>query len=418
MSNLSFSILKIHDFRLLVLTRIFTHMALNCQAVIVGWQIYSLTKSEFLLGLTGLVEAVPAILCALFSGHIVDTSSPQKVYKLAIAALTLNTFFLMLAGGGLLNLTNNVVIFSIYAGIFVSGIARSFIMPASFTLMPQTVERSDYSAASACLNTAFQFAVIIGPALAGIVYGFAGAGGAWMFPTAFMALSLLCSLNFKNLKPFQKPEKKEPAFQSILSGWKFIMNTPIILAIMSVDMFAVLFGGAVVMLPAYADQILHVGPEGLGILRSATAMGAILSALYFSIKPMKKFSLDRLLIVSGGFGLCMIGFGLSTSFFLSMFFLALSGAFDSIGVIIRSTLKQILTPDKMRGRVSSVNSMFVISSNEIGAFESGTAAQLMGLVPSVVFGGVMSLIVVISTAFLVPKIRKIVVDENTKISAE
>lgn len=413
MSKLSFSVLKIWDFRLLVLTRIFTHMALNCQAVIVGWQIYSLTKSEFMLGLTGLAEAVPAIIAALFSGHIVDTSSPQKIFILSLAALTLNTFMLLLVGGGHLSLDDNHIIAMIFVGIFISGLARSFIMPSTFAILPQTVERMDYSAAAAWLNTAFQFAVIIAPALAGMAYGFSGPAGAWIFPTAFLALSLLCSLNFRNLRPYVRPEQKEAAIKSIKAGWRFILDNPLILSIMAVDMMAVLFGGAVAMLPAYADQILHVGPEGLGLLRSATAIGAIVTALYFSIYPMKKFSLNRLLIVAGGFGACMIGFGLSTSFLLSMFFLALSGAFDSISVIIRSTIKQILTPDAMRGRVSSVNSMFVISSNEIGAFESGTAARLMGLVPSVVFGGVMTLIIVGTTTLLTPRLRKIVIDDTT-----
>lgn len=418
MSKLNLSILSLHDFRLLVLTRIFTHMALNCQAVIVGWQIYSLTKSELLLGLTGLVEAVPAIICALFSGHVVDTSSPQKVYAITMSVLTLNTVALMLIGGGWISMDDHTLIIAIFSGIFVSGIARSFIMPAAFTLLPQTVERDQYAAASAWLNTAFQFAVIVGPALAGLVYGFAGAGGAWTFPASFMALSFLCSINFKNLRPFEKPEKREPALYSIVSGWRFIFQNRIILAIMSVDMFAVLFGGAVAMLPAYADQVLHVGPEGLGILRSATALGAIFTALYFSVFPMKVFSLNRLLIMVTGFAVSMIGFGLSTSFALSVFFLAVSGAFDSVGVIIRGTLKQMLTPDNMRGRVSSVNSMFVISSNEIGAFESGVAAHALGLVPSVVFGGVMSLLVVIATALLTPNIRKITIDENTQTGAK
>lgn len=418
MPKLNTSILKLHDFRLLVLTRFFVHMALNCQAVIVGWQIYSLTKSELLLGLTGLVEAVPAIISALFSGHVVDTSSPQKIYAFAIAALTINTFALLLTGGGWIGMDNQTLIVTIFCGVFISGIARSFIMPAAFTLLPQTVARDQYAAASAWLNTAFQIAVIVGPALAGLTYGFFGAGGAWTLPAAFLALSFLCAINFKYLRPFEKPEKREPALKSILAGWRFIFQNRIILAVMSVDMFAVLFGGAVAMLPAYADQVLHVGPEGLGILRSATAIGAIFTALYFSVFPMKVFSLNRLLVMVTGFAVCMIGFGLSTSFALSVFFLALSGAFDSVGVIIRGTLKQMLTPDNMRGRVSSVNSMFVISSNEIGAFESGVAAHALGLVPSVVFGGVMSLLVVITTALLTPNVRKITIDENTETGAK
>jgi sugar phosphate permease len=185
-----------------------------------------------------------------------------------------------------------------------------------------------------------------------------------------------------------------------------------LLTVMAVDMLAVLFGGAVAMLPAFADQVLHVGPEGLGVLRTAPALGAILAALYFAVYPMKTFPLTRMLWSVGAFGICMIGFGLSTSFLLSIFFLSLSGLFDTISVVIRTTLKQILTPDAMRGRVSAISSMFVISSNEIGAFESGSAARIMGLVPSVVFGGIMTLIVVGTTHLITPNLRKTIIDDK------
>jgi sugar phosphate permease len=183
---------------------------------------------------------------------------------------------------------------------------------------------------------------------------------------------------------------------------------------MAVDMLAVLFGGAVAMLPAYADQILHVGPEGLGVLRTAPGIGAVFTALYFAVRPMKTFPLNRMLWAVAGFGLCMIGFGISTSFYISLFCLALSGFFDTISVIIRGTLKQILTPDHMRGRVSAISSMFIISSNEIGAFESGIAARAMGLVPSVIFGGIMTLAVVGATYFITPNLRKKIIDEESQ----
>jgi hypothetical protein len=188
-----------------------------------------------------------------------------------------------------------------------------------------------------------------------------------------------------------------------------MLQNPKILSVMTLDMFAVLFGGAVAMLPAFADQVLHVGSEGLGALRAAPALGAVFTALIFALRPMKVFSAKRLLIVVAGFGLCMIGFGLSTSFWLSMLFLALSGAFDSVSMITRGTIMQLLTPERMRGRVSSVNSMFIISSNEIGAFESGLAAKWLGLTPSVVFGGMATLFVVFATAMLSPDFRKMVV---------
>jgi len=200
--------------------------------------------------------------------------------------------------------------------------------------------------------------------------------------------------------------------KSIVAGWKFILQKPVLLSVMTLDMFAVLFGGAVAMLPAFADQVLHVGSEGLGALRAAPALGAMVTALFLAVRPMRHLSAKRLLWVVAGFGVCMIGFGLSHIFWLSMLLLILSGMFDCVSMVIRSTLMQLLTPDNMRGRVSSVNSMFVISSNEIGAFESGTVARLIGLVPSVVLGGFATLLVVGVTALLSPQLRRTVVDTH------
>ena len=197
--------------------------------------------------------------------------------------------------------------------------------------------------------------------------------------------------------------------RSIAEGWKFIWQSRTLLSVMTLDMFAVLFGGAVAMLPAYADQVLHVGSEGLGLLRAAPAFGAGITALLLAVRPMKEIRASTLLWVVGGFGVCMIGFGISTVFWISMAMLALSGVFDSVSMVIRSTLMQLLIPDHMRGRVSSVNSMFFISSNEIGAFQSGLAAKLLGLVPSVIFGGACALVVVAITALASPKLRKTVV---------
>jgi MFS family permease len=406
---LSLSVLKIRDFRLLLLTRMFTTMALQSQAVIVGWQLYSLTHSTFILGLTGLAEAVPAIICALFAGHIVDISRPHRVFAICVGVLALNTFLLMLIGGHIIPLSDFALTHYIFLGIFVSGLARSFIMPASFSLLPQIIARKDISAASAWLNSGFQVAAICGPAVAGLVYGGYGPRGAWFMPTSLLAVAFIL-INFIPILPrAELAQKRDSAAKSIKAGWAFILQNPVLLSVMSLDMFAVLFGGAVSMLPAYADQVLHVGSQGLGVLRASPALGAVIVALLFALKPMKQLSARRLLFAVAGFGICMIGFGLSTSFWLSMMFLIISGGCDSISVIIRGTLMQLLTPDHMRGRVSAVNSMFIISSNEIGSFESGTAARLLGLVPSVVFGGLMTLGVVAATAILSPKFRKTIV---------
>ncbi len=400
----------------MLLTRVFATMALQAQALIVGWQIYSLTKSPFILGLTGLAEAVPAICCAFFSGHIVDISRPYRVFLLCLAALTVNMLVLFLLAGGIVPAPGGHLVICIFAGVFFSGLARSFIMPASFSLLPQIVTRPQIPGAMAWLSSGFQLGIISGPAIAGLMYGGYGARITWLFPVSLMLASFLMLVGIgTTARSYRNAQKREPAMQSIRAGWGFIIHNKTLLSVMALDMFAVLFGGATAMLPAYADRVLHIGSEGLGLLRSAPAIGAIVTALIMAVWPLKHIRAAMLLWVVAGFGACMVGFGLSTSFLVSLLFLACSGAFDSVSMVIRSTLMQLLTPDAMRGRVSAVNSMFIISSNEIGAFESGTAANLLGLVPSVVFGGIITLAVVATTALISPAMRKLVVhtDEQT-----
>lgn len=412
--KLSFALLKSREFRLLVLTRMFALSALQAQAVIIGWQIYTLTGDPLLLGLAGLVEAVPAILAALFAGYVVDNARPQRVYLYCILVLMFNTLALFMIGSGVLDLGKDAFLLMAYMAIFVSGLARSFIMPASFALLAQLVTRRDISSASAWMSTGFQTAMIIAPAIAGIVFGAYGAMAAWLMPMTLMTAAF-CMMFGIEAKPFARAgEKREPAFKSIREGWSFILKTPVLLGAMSLDMLAVLFGGAMALLPAFATDILAVGSEGLGALRGAPAAGALLMALYLAVRPMKTIPITRLLWVVAGFGVCMIGFGLSTSFALSLFFLLLSGIFDSVSMVIRQTLMQLMTPDHMRGRVSSVNSMFVISSNEIGAFESGVLARLIGLVPAVVAGGAGTLFVAGMIAWRSPAMRRTVINAETE----
>lgn len=413
LKKLSLSVLRVRDFRPLLLTRMFVTMALQAQAVIVGWQIYSLTKSPFLLGLTGLAEALPAITCAFFAGHFVDVGYPRKIYTACIAMLAFNTFGLFLVAGGFIHTPAGNVLVYIFAGVFVSGMMRSFLMPSAFSLLSRIVSRPDIPAATAWISSGVQAAAIMGPAVAGLVYGGYGPSGAWFLPAFLMALALVMITSLRTPHT-RNGEKREPVMQSIKAGWNFILKTPLLFSVMALDMLAVLFGGAVAMLPAYADQVLHVGSEGLGALRAAPAFGAVLTALVLATNPMKRITAARLLWAVAGFGLCMIGFGLSTVFWLSMLFLIISGCFDSVSMLIRSTLAQWLTPDHMRGRVSAISSMFIISSNEIGAFESGSAARLLGLVPSVVVGGIMTLFVVATMAGFNPKLRKAVVDAHDR----
>lgn len=404
---LSFQILQNKNFRALLLTRMFGALTLQAQAVIVGWQIYSMTKDPLLLGLVGLTEAVPAIACALFAGHVVDISQPRKIYKYCQSVQLINTLILLLLAGGYVSFEGLNVLVIMFIGVFISGLARSFYMPASFTLLSQIVKKSDMPAASAWMSSSFQIAAISGPAIAGLVYAGFGASIAWLLPAGFMAVCVALIFTIKTEPMLRDAANRLPAVQSIKEGWAFILNNPVLLSVMALDMFAVLFGGAVAMLPAFADKVLFIGPEGLGALRAAPAIGSVTMALILALNPMKIISAKRLLYAVAGFGFCMIGFGLSKIFILSVIFLALSGAFDSVSMVIRGTLMQLLTPDAMRGRVSSVNSMFIISSNEIGAFESGLAAKLIGLVPSVVMGGIGTLIVAGTTSLLSPNFRKV-----------
>ncbi|MFN9253729.1 MAG: MFS transporter, partial [Holosporaceae bacterium] len=395
----------------------------NSARVVLGWQIYSLTKSPLLLGLVGLSEAVPGILCSLLAGHVVDVGHPHRIYKICIALLMINTLgMLVIAGGlltfadGLLPLADNTIVISLFVGVFVSGIARGFLSPSVATLRAQILPLpSQQAAASAWLTSGFQVSAVGGPAVAGLVYGGYGALAAWILPACSLLLAWVLALAIKVDRPVRSP-RRESAGQSIRAGWAFIVSNPVLLSVMALDMFAVLFGGAVAMLLAYVDQVLHVGSEGLGALRAAPAMGAVVTAVTLALRPLPWISAKTLLLAVAGFGLCMIGFGLSQWFYLSMVLLALSGAFDCVSMVIRSTLLQLLTPPAMMGRVQSVGAMFVISSNEIGAFESGLAAKLIGLVPSVVAGGVATLLVVAATATLSPKFRRTVVQSDGSIT--
>lgn len=405
---MKFSVLKLRDFRVLLISRMMFMTAWVAQDWIISWQVYSITKSAFILGLTGLAEAVPAIICALFAGHIVDISRPYIIMLGCVGTLVLDGLVLTLVGGSYVYLPGGIVVW-LFIGIFISGMARSFMMPASFSLLSQVVARADMPAASAFMTSGFQIASISGRVLAGLFYGGFGVRIAWLMPVSLMVVALFLYITGISEKPrkWRSGEKREPAVKSIKAGWSFIFSNRVLLSIMALDMFAVLFGGAVSMIPAFGDQVLHVGAREVGLLSAAPAVGAVIVALTLAVRPLKIIRGSLLLKVVVGFGICMIGFGLSKNMAMAMFFLAVSGAFDSVSMVVRQTLMQWLTPDTMRGRVSAVNSMFIVSSNEIGSFESGTAAKLLGLVPSIILGGVGTLGVVLITAFAAPKLRKL-----------
>jgi MFS family permease len=399
--------LKIRDFRLFVAARFFITLAIQIQSVVVAWQVYEITKDPLSLGLIGLAEALPSIAVSLYAGHVADIVHRKKIIAICATTLLLCSlallFFTMDEGSYLL--ADGIL--PIYAVIFISGIARGFISPAVFSLMPQLVPRELYSNAITWNSALWETASISGLALGGALYGFFDITVAYTTDASLTFLGLLFILLIHNKPIPQASEVDEGVREKILTGLRFVFRNKLILSAISLDLFAVLFGGAVALLPIFAEEILHIGKAGLGILRAAPSVGALLMALYITHHPIRKNSGRILLASVAGFGVSMILFALSTNFWLSLFVLMMSGAFDSISVIIRQMLLQTQTPENMKGRVSAVNYIFIGSSNEIGMFESGVVAKLMGAVPSVVLGGCLTLVVVGVTGWVSKSLRRL-----------
>ncbi|HBK88555.1 MAG: MFS transporter [Cyclobacteriaceae bacterium] len=405
MSN-PYAVLQIRDFRLFISARFCVTLAIQMQALVVGWQVYEITKDALSLGLIGLAEALPSIVVSLYAGHLADVVQRKRIIVITLATLVLCSvgllFFTLDVGAFLLA----EGVYPIYAVIFVSGIARGFITPAIFSFMPQLVPRELFQNAISWNSTLWEMASIGGPPIGGLIYGVFGVTAAYAIDASLMITGLILAAMVAS-RPLPEVSDEQGIVEKIKAGLKFVIANKLILNAISLDLFAVLFGGAVALLPIFSDQILHVGSLGLGFLRSAPGMGALVMAIYLTHNPIRKSMGKILLYAVAGFGLCMIGFALSREFWLSMVLLILSGGFDCISVIVRGTLLQTLTPENMKGRVSAVNNIFIGSSNEIGMFESGVAARLLGVVPSVIFGGLMTLVVVGFTAWKAPTLRKL-----------
>jgi MFS family permease len=402
----AYAVLKLKEFRLFITSRVCITIAMQIQAVVVGWQMYELTKDPLSLGLIGLAEAIPSIGVSLYAGHVADIVQRKKIIIIALVALVLCSLCLF-------SFTTDPGAFvfkwgpiPIYTIIFLSGIARGFISPAWFSFMPQLVPRELFQNAITWNSTLWEAASITGPALGGLIYGFFGITAAYAVDASLVLLSLLSVLAIAN-KPLPPASEEQGIAEKIKAGLRFVFNNKLILGAISLDLFAVLFGGAVALLPIFADEILHAGAIGLGFLRCAPSIGAVLTAFYITHYPIKKNMGKTLFWAVAGFGACMICFAISKNFWLSLSLLALSGVFDCISVIIRGTLMQTLTPENMKGRVSAVNYIFIGSSNEIGMFESGVAARLLGVVPSVIFGGFMTISVVATTAWMAKSLRRL-----------
>jgi MFS family permease len=400
-----FAALRYKAFRSYVTMRFCFTFAYQMQAVVLGFYIYQITKSAFALGLIGLCEAIPAIGIALYGGYIADKSEKRKMLLLVFLGVFVSSLVIFIVT--LKGMTEYIhvgwIVPIIFVMIFFNGVSRAFNGPAMFVIYTQSIPKNIYPNASTWSSSSWQIASIIGPAAGGLIYGFYGITPTLAVILAFLLVSIILVYLLKPHPPIYTP--KEDIWTSLRQGIGFVFKNKMMVGAMSLDLFSVFFGGAVALLPVFANDILKVGSEGLGIMRAMSSLGAVLTMLAMArFSPMGK-PWRNLLIAVTGFGCSIICFGLSRNFYLSLVFLFTEGAFDSISVIIRGTIMQLLTPDEMRGRVSAVNSMFIGSSNEIGAFESGTAAKLLGTVPSVIFGGCMTLMIV-SVTYL--KTKKLV----------
>lgn len=401
-----YAALRIAEYRKFISARVCITIAIQIQAVVVGWQVYELTKDPLSLGLIGLAEAVPSILVSLYAGHIADIVQRKKIIVITVTALLFCSVALFLFTTNPGSFVFRWGVAPVYTIIFISGIARGFLSPAVFSFMPQLVPRELYSNAITWNSTLWEAASITGPAMGGLVYGFFGITAAYALDVTLVLLGLILILNIAR-KPLPPATDEQGVADKIKAGLKFVFNNKLILGAISLDLFAVLFGGAVALLPIFADKILHVGAAGLGFLRCAPSIGAVIMAFYITHYPVKR-NLGKILLWSvAGFGACMICFAVSENFWLSISLLVISGMFDCISVIIRGTLMQTLTPENMKGRVSAVNNIFIGSSNEIGMFESGVAARVLGVVPSVIFGGCMTIGVVSVTAWVGKSLRRL-----------
>ena len=402
----AYASLKINDFKWFVTARFLLTFAIQMQSVIVGWQIYQITHDALSLGLIGLSEALPFLGISLFAGHVADIVTRKKIILFSNFVYILSALSLFFVSTKFNFILAQHGVFPIYLIIFITGLARGFMSPAQGAYVAQLVPRELFGNASTWNSLAWQLAEVTGPATGGMLYGFSGIGNSYL---AVIIMSVAGFIFFTKVKNMQLPTRtaKESIKQSLSAGIKFVFKEQIILSAITLDMFAVFFGGAVSVLPIFADRVLHIGARGLGFLRAAPAMGEIIMSIIQAHNPFFKNAGRNLLICVFGFGISMILFALSKSFYLSLFILFLSGLFDNVSVIIRATIITLYTPDEMRGRVSAVNGIFIGSSNELGSFESGLAAKLFGLVPSVIFGGSMTLIVVAAIHTFSPKLRKL-----------
>jgi MFS family permease len=402
-----FEAMRIAEFRHLMFGRFLFIMGLRMMGTLVGWWIYELTNEPFAIGLIGLSEVIPAVSLSLYAGHIIDISEKRKLLLTGVILYFTCALFLLLLSTSFTasQISEHWIAFSIYVAIFFTGVFRSFTGPTFGTILSAIVPKTTIQNATTWGQGIWLGASVTGHAIVGFLIALLGNTG---------SLAIICTLVFAGylfmyqLKP--KPSLNEPGekktLESVKEGLRYVYQTKELFGALTLDLFAVLFGGAVAMIPVFAKDILNVGPIGFGWLNAASDIGSVIVIILLTAFPLKKAQGKKLLISVAIFGMCIIVFALSKMFWLTFIVLLISGIVDGISVVIRGTILQLKTPDNMRGRVMSVNSMFINSSNEFGQFESGVAAKMMGVVPSVVFGGCMTLLVVVITWFKAPTLKE------------
>lgn len=390
-------------FRWLMLYRICTLLSYQVVAVTVGWHVYEITHSTLSLGLVGLAEVLPYFCVAPFSGYLVDHLPRRRLGAAACTLLAVNAGVLALIASGTLATQGT---WPIYLAVAVGGAGRSFLGPIYNALFARVLQREQFPTGASMGSVVFQMGLVLGPALGGVLVGAFGKSLSYAAATA-VALAAAGTLLAMPVTEPARTLQRGPIFASIAEGARFVAGNQIMLGAMALDMFSVLLGGAVSMLPAFIKDILHQGPEALGILRAAPAIGSIVIALWLTRHPLQRHAGRVLLLAVAAFGACTIAFALSRHLWLSCTLLVLYGMCDGVSVVMRSTIMQLVTPDEMRGRVSSINGIFVSSSNELGAFYDGVMARLLGLIPAMVLGGFVTLGVVGATAKLAPRLRRL-----------
>lgn len=402
------------DFKKLMFSRFFFTFAVQMQAIILGWRMYEITKDALYLGLIGLVEAIPALSLALFAGYIVDRGRPLIIYRrLTLVSLT-SGLIMLISQLPEIGLEVDTQIKLLFLSSFLTGCARAFSQPSMYSLVPKIIPRHLLPKSSAWMSSAMQTARMSGPAVGGILYGFLGISGTGIIICTCL---IITSLGLKSMsfdQPANIPEKGKSIKEDFFSGAKFVFHHPILFPAMFLDMISVLFGGVTALLPIYAAEILFIGPQGLGILRAAPAIGAFVMSTWLIQGEIKKRAGQKLFLSVTGFGISILIFAFSSNFIISLIALIASGMFDSVSMVIRTAAVQLSSPDQMRGRISAVNSIFIGSSNELGEFESGVAAKILGTFPAAVFGGVMCLISVFTISFLSPRLRNLDLEELEK----